>query len=282
MEEQNPSCVYDGQPYGHHDPTRPPLRLPHPPAGEPDEGGDLIDPTRQAGIHAIEMYVPRHAVKASTLEKAHGVVGKYTQGLMMHEFCGTGEDEDPVSIGLSALSRLMYRYNVKFEEVGMMYVGSESLIDRAKSIKSNLMMLFNEHNCYDVEGVDTYNACYGGTAALLNCMNWVQSDSWDGRWAVVVATDIADSPAGYRFMTGCACVAMLVGVDAALVFERERCSVRRCASKQRLDPAPRPFERMWAFAAFATAFVDFAVASAAAVAPLAASAAVPLPLTLTC
>ena len=169
-------------------------------------------------------YVPRNAVKAATLEKAHGVDGKYTQGLMMTEFCGTGEDEDPISIGLSAVSRLMYRYNVKFEEVGMMYVGSESLLDRAKSIKSNLMMLFNENNCYDVEGCDTYNACYGGTAALLNCMNWLTSDAWDGRWAIAVATDIADSPAGYRFMTGCACVAMLVGVDAALVFERERCS----------------------------------------------------------
>lgn len=224
MEVQNPSCVHDGRPYGHHDPSRPPLPLPHPPGGAPDEGGDLIDPTRQVGIHAIEAYVPRHAVKASVLEKAHGVDGKYTQGLMMHEFCGTGEDEDPVSIGLTALSRLMYRYNIKFEDVGMLYVGSESLLDRAKSIKSNLMMLFNEHNCHDVEGVDTYNACYGGTAALLNCVNWAQSDAWDGRFAIAVATDIADSPAGYRFMTGCSCVAMLVGVDAALVFERERCS----------------------------------------------------------
>jgi len=224
MEIQNPACTLRGKPYGHHDPTRPPLKLAHPPAGEPDEGGDKTDPTRHAGLHAIEMYSPRHAVKASTLEKAHGVDGKYTQGLMMTEFCGTGEDEDPVSIALTSCSRLMYRYNIKFEEVGMMYVGSESLLDRAKSIKSNIMMLWNEHNCFDVEGCDVYNACYGGTAALLNCMNWLTSPSWDGRWAIAIATDIADSPAGYRFMTGCATVAMLVGVDAALVFERERCS----------------------------------------------------------
>ena len=224
MELQNPSEVLDGKPYGHHDPSRPPAKLPHPPAGEPNEGGDEIDPTRQAGIHAIEMYCPRHAVKASVLEKAHGVDGKYTQGLMMHEFCGTGEDEDPVSIALTVTSRLMYKYNVKFEEVGMLYVGSESLIDRSKSIKSNLMMLWNEHNCFDVEGTDTYNACYGGTAALLNCTNWTTSQAWDGRWAIACATDIADSPEGYRFMTGCSTVAMLVGVDAPLVFERERCS----------------------------------------------------------
>ena len=55
----------------------------------------------------------------------------------------------------------MYRYNVKFEEVGMLYVGSESMIDRVKSIKSNLMALFQQHNCHNVDGVDTYNACYG-------------------------------------------------------------------------------------------------------------------------
>ena len=190
----------------------------------PDADAVLNDPTRQAGIHAIEMYVPRHAVAAATLERAHGVDGKYTSGLMMTEFCGTGEDEDPVSIGLTVLARLMHRHGVRFEDVGMLYVGSESHFDRAKSIASTLMMLFNEHGCDDIEGVDTYNACYGGTAALLNCVNWLQSDAWDGRWAIAIATDVADAPAGYRFMTGCSSVAMLVGVDAALVLERERAS----------------------------------------------------------
>ena len=229
------SETVDGRPYGHHDASRPPAKLPHPPAGEPNEGGDDIDPTRQAGLHAIEMYVPRHSVKAKELERAHGVDGKYTQGLMMTEFCGTGEDEDPVSIALTVVSRLMYRYNINFEEVGLIYVGSESLIDRCKSIKSNLMMLWNEHNCFDVDGCDCYNACYGGTAALLNTMNWITSQSWDGRWALAVATDIADSPEGYRFMTGCASAAMLVGVDAAMVFERERV---RGPLAQRPTPPP--------------------------------------------
>ena len=66
------------------------------------------------------------------------------------EFAGPGEDEDPVSMALTAVSRLMWRYRIKHQEVGMMYVGSESLLDRAKSIKSNLMMLFEEHGCTNV------------------------------------------------------------------------------------------------------------------------------------
>lgn len=37
----------------------------------------------------------------------------------------------------------------------------------------------------------TINACYGGTAALLNAVAWVESSGWDGRYAIVVAADIA-------------------------------------------------------------------------------------------
>lgn len=46
-----------------------------------------------------------------------------------------------------------------------------------------------ENGNTDIERVDSSNACYGGTAALLNCVNWVESNSWDGRCGLVVCTD---------------------------------------------------------------------------------------------
>lgn len=51
----------------------------------------------------------------------------------------------------------------------------------------------NKQDCgnTDIEGVDSTNACYGGTAALFNCVNWVESSSWDGRYGLVVCTDSA-------------------------------------------------------------------------------------------
>jgi hypothetical protein len=58
--------------------------------------------------------------------------------------------------------------------------------------------LFNEHGNFDLEGVDNINACYGGTAALLNTLAWVESSAWDGRYGIVVCGDIAvyeDGPA---------------------------------------------------------------------------------------
>ncbi|MDC0525426.1 KR domain-containing protein [bacterium] len=179
---------------------------------------------RNAGLHALEVYVPRHCVSAADLERAHHVEDKYTVGLMMRECSACDEDEDIVSMGLTVLRRLIERHGVRHSDVGMLQVSSESLLDRSKSIKSHLMALFEPHGCTNIEGVDNYHACYGGTAALFACTNWVESLAWDGRWAVVVSTDVSDAPKQYLFMNGAAAVAMLVGADAPLALEGKRVS----------------------------------------------------------
>ena len=82
------------------------------------------------------------------------------------------------------------------------------------------MQLFAPSGNFNIEGVDTVNACYGGTNALFNALNWIESSSWDGRSAIVVAGDIALYKKGNARPTGGAgVVAMLVGPDAPLVFE---------------------------------------------------------------
>lgn len=69
-----------------------------------------------------------------------------------------------------------------------------------------------------LQGVDNMNACYGGTAALFNAVNWVESRAWDGRLALVVAADIAMYAAGpARPAGGCGAVALLVGMRCLLV-----------------------------------------------------------------
>ena len=68
--------------------------------------------------------------------------------------------------------------------------------------------------------MDNLNACYGGTAALLNAIAWVNSDLCQDRFAIVVACDIAVYPAGPARPTGGAgAIAMLIGRDAPLVVE---------------------------------------------------------------
>lgn len=119
---------------------------------------------------------------------------------------------------LTALSKLIKKYNIDTNNIGRLEVGTETLIDKSKSVKSVLMQLFGENT--DIEGVDTVNACYGGTSAVFNAINWVESSAWDGRDAIVVAGDIALYGKGAARPTGGAgAVALLIGPDAPIVFD---------------------------------------------------------------
>jgi hydroxymethylglutaryl-CoA synthase len=117
---------------------------------------------------------------------------------------------------VAAVAGLLEKFNIDPKSIGRLDVGTETIIDKSKSVKTNL--------------IDSKNACYGSTAALFNAINWIESSSWDGRNAIVVTDDIAvyaEGPA--RPAGGAGACAMLIGPNAPVVFEREfntiRCSL---------------------------------------------------------
>ncbi|KAJ5625129.1 Hydroxymethylglutaryl-CoA synthase [Penicillium lagena] len=178
------------------------------------------------GIKAMEIYFPNRYVAQSDLEKLLGAsAGKHTIGLGQTNmsFCDDREALDVHSLALTAVSSLLQKYTIDPHSIGRLEVGTESMLDKAKSCKSVLMQLFATNT--DIEGVDTYNACYGGTSALFNAVHWIESSAWDGRDAIVVASDIAiyNQPAS-RPTGGAGCVAMLVGPNASLILEPVRAS----------------------------------------------------------
>ncbi|KAF3848629.1 hypothetical protein F7725_015126 [Dissostichus mawsoni] len=177
---------------------------------------------KDVGIIALELYLPSQYVDQTELEQLDGVApGKYTVGLGQDRMGFCSDLEDINSLCLTAVQKLMERNGLSYDSVGRLEVGTETIIDKSKSVKTVLMQLFEDSGNTDVEGIDTTNACYGGTAALFNAVNWVESSSWDGRYAVVVAGDIAVYASGSARPTGGAgAVAMLVGPNAPLAFER--------------------------------------------------------------
>ena len=173
------------------------------------------------GILAIEIYFPRTYVDQDALEEYDKISkGKYTIGLGQTEMSFCCDNEDINSLCLTVVSNLMQRHQLNYKDIGRLEVGTETIIDKSKSVKTVLMNLFEESGNFDVEGVDTSNACYGGTSALFNAAAWVESSSWDGRMALVVCGDIAVYASGPARCTGGAgAVAMLVGPYAPLVIE---------------------------------------------------------------
>jgi len=179
---------------------------------------------KNIGILAIEVYTPRTFISQSAFEEHTGVSsGRYTLGLGQDGMAVTGDAEDVNSMALTVTHSLLEKYNIDPASVGRLEVGTETLVDKSKSTKTVLMDLFLGNT--DIEGATVINACYGGTSALLNAFNWVESDSWDGRYAIVVAVDIATYARGRARPTcGAGAVAVLVGRNAplAMIDPRER------------------------------------------------------------
>lgn len=174
------------------------------------------------GIRAIETYFPSQYVDQTELETFDGAsAGKYTVGLGQLKMGFCSDREDINSLALTVTKNLMQRYEIRPQDVGYLVVGTETIIDKSKSVKTALMRLFEPAGVTDLEGIDSTNACYGGTAALFHALNWIESSAWDGRLALVVCGDIAIYAKGSARPTGGAgAVAMLVGPDAALVVDR--------------------------------------------------------------
>ncbi|KNE69271.1 hydroxymethylglutaryl-CoA synthase [Allomyces macrogynus ATCC 38327] len=174
------------------------------------------------GILAMDIYFPRRCIEQSALEKHDGVsAGKYTIGLGQTQMAFIDDREDINSIALTAVRNVMEKYNISYKDIGRLEVGTETIIDKSKSVKTHLMDLFAAHGNTEIEGIATTNACYGGTSALFNAVQWIESSYWDGRYALVVAGDIAIYASGpARPTSGVGVVAMLVGPNAPLVMER--------------------------------------------------------------
>ena len=182
--------------------------------------------SKNFGILDIQLYFPRYYVDQSELEVADKIdKGKYTIGLGQQKMAFVGDREDINSICLTVLETLLIKNQIDPKKVGRLEVGTETFLDKSKSIKTYLMDFFRESQNFDIEGVTTSNACYGGTNALFNSINWMHSDFYDGRYAIVITADIAVYAKGKARPTGgCGATAMLIGPNAPIVFEIIRSS----------------------------------------------------------
>ena len=194
---------------------------------------------QQLGIIDIQFYSPKYYVDQTELETHDKASkGKYTVGLGQQNMAFVKDNEDINSICLTVLDKLLTRNKVSPLQVGRLEVGTETFIDKSKSIKTHLMELFRASGNFDIEGVTTSNACYGGTNALLNSLNWLHSDYYDGRYAIVVCGDIAIYSKGNARPTGgCGSIAILLGPNAPIEVEKTRATyMNNCYDFYKPDP----------------------------------------------
>lgn len=175
------------------------------------------------GIRALEFYFPKNYVTQKELEEYDGVSsGKYTAGLGLTEMAFCKDNEDICSLALTVTSALLKNYQVDPNSIGFLEVGTETLIDKCKTVKSVVCSgLFP--GVRDIHGSESKGACFAGTQSIVNAANWVRSNyALRKQNAIVICADIAVYASGPARCTGGAgAIAFLIGPDAPLVLEDE-------------------------------------------------------------
>lgn len=114
-------------------------------------------------------------------------------------------------MALTVLRKLIERTKISEDMIGKLEFATETIHDKSKSSKTVLMKLFKNKN---IEGVTNLNACYGGTAAILNCIAWGKCEG-RGKYSIVVMSDVAvyDTLAAEP-TSGAGAVAILLGPNS--------------------------------------------------------------------
>jgi len=178
------------------------------------------------GIDDIAAYIPRHYLPIETLAVERGIEpDKLTKGLGLTAMALPDVYEDTATMAANAARQLIERNGLKPQDLGRMYLGTESALDGAKPTATYALEMLRRYYRED-HGVDCFTrcdvidmtfACIGGEDALLNTVDWVRAGK--GRIGIVIASDFAKYDLGStgEYTQGAGAIAMLVKENPSLL-----------------------------------------------------------------
>lgn len=180
------------------------------------------------GIDDIAFKAPSLYLPIQDLAEQRGIdPNKLTKGLGLTNMSMCDVDEDIVTLSAASVIKLLQQNpDIKPEDIGRIYVGTESSIDGAKPIGTYIHQLVSDY--FEAQHVDTSKmkhvdvidmtfACIGAVDAMHNSLYYLYAEP--DKVAIVVAADIANydlaSPGEYT--QGAGALSVLLKKNPSLV-----------------------------------------------------------------
>jgi len=177
-----------------------------------------------AGIDDIAMYVPKLYVDATDFAQARGLdPEKLQKGLGISQMAIVDTNQDPACLAANACLKIMQKNKLSPEDVGRLYVSTESSFDESKAMNSfvvgMLEQVYGQGAFGHCGGVETKFACVSGSYALYDNANWIRAGEAEGKAALVVVSDIAkyDIGSSGEMTQGAGAIAMLLNDEPRLL-----------------------------------------------------------------
>ena len=176
------------------------------------------------GIDDLAIYIPKLYVDYKDFAKARGIdPQKLEYGIGIKKMALVDTNQDPACMAANACLQLMERNHLHPEDIGRMYVATESGLDESKAMNSfvigMLEQVYGEDTFEHAGGIECKFACVSGSYAIYDNANWIRADENNGKAAIVIVSDIAkyDIGSAGEYTQGAGAVAILVKQNPRLL-----------------------------------------------------------------
>ena len=178
------------------------------------------------GIDAISFYVPKIYLSIKELSKNRDLeYEKLSKGLGLEKMSIPDSNEDPSSFAANALIDLFIKNKINPNEIGRIYMGTESALDSSKPsstyatdlVEQYLEKDFGKRSLKNCDITDMTFACIGGVDALQNSLDWISSNT--GKKAIVVCSDLSKYSLNStgEYTQGAGAVALLLSENPSIL-----------------------------------------------------------------
>ena len=175
------------------------------------------------GIITYGVYIPRFRIRVEEIARVWGANSdEITGGLGVFEKSVPDLDEDAATIAVEAARAAMARRAVDPEEIGAVYVGSESHPYAVKPTACTVGEAIRATP--NMTAADYEFACKAGTAGIQTCMGLVSSGMI--RYGMAIGSDVAQGAPGdaLEYTAAAGGAAFLIGNDRPIAEIRRTCS----------------------------------------------------------
>jgi len=177
-----------------------------------------------AGIDDVAIYIPRLYLDAADFASARGLDPvKLQKGLGVSQMAIVDANQDPACLAANACLRIMEKNNLSPDDIGRLYISTESAFDESKAMNSYVIgmleQVYGQGSFEHCGGVETKFACVSGSYALYDNTNWIRAGEAEGKSALVVVSDIAkyDMGSSGEMTQGAGSVVMLLNDNPRLL-----------------------------------------------------------------
>src|ERR1051325_4842366 len=178
----------------------------------------------QVGIDDLAIYVPKLYVDYKDFAEARGIAPqKLEYGIGIKKMALVDTNQDPACMAADSCLKLMQRNHLHPQDVGRMYVATESALDESKAMNSfvigMLEQVYGEGSFEHAGGIECKFACVSGSYALYDNTNWIRAEENNGKAAIVIVSDIAkyDIGSSGEYTQGAGAVAILIKENPRLL-----------------------------------------------------------------